>query len=135
MVSINGVTQAPADFVTKGNRIVFSHAPIMGASVELKTITHTGVNTSVYYGNGTQTTFNLRPGFKFEVVKDSNEPVPNGYTIVDVDNEIDEWIRDNCAISEWKWADQIGSPAIEFGMTRLIIKDSVLTFIATKWNR
>jgi hypothetical protein len=136
IVSVNGVTQAPADFITKGHKIVFKDPPDPGDNVQFTTVTGSGINTSSYYGTGTQTIFNLPafPRAKFEVIKDSDEPVPPGYTVVDVDNEIDFWIRHNCQPYEWKWADQIGDPAIQFGMTRLIIKDSVLTFIATKWS-
>lgn len=136
MVHINGITQSPVDFVTKGNRIVFKQAPYKGAHVECKAITRDGIHTNTYTGTGSQTTFNLPawPRFKFEVIANSHESVPEGYTIVDVDNEIDSWIRDNCLISDWKWADQLDrDPSIQFGMTRLIIKDSVLTYIATKW--
>lgn len=137
IVSVNGVTQSPADFVTKGSKIVFNHPPNPGDNVQFTTITGSGIpTTSGYYGTGTQTTFNLPafPRVKFEIIKDSNESVPPGYTVVDVDNEIDHWIRDNSAVGDWKWADQIGDPAIQFGMTRYVIRDSVLTYIATKWS-
>lgn len=138
MVFINGVTQAPADFVTKGHKIVFAHAPNAGAAVEFKTITNTGTNTASYTGTGTQTVFNLPawPREKFAVVTDTKETVPAGYTVVDVDTEIDLWIRDNCPVSDWKWADQLDGTTLVagFGMSRMIVKDSVLTYIATKWS-
>lgn len=137
IVSINGVTQAPADFVAKGNRVVFIHAPGNGDLVDFKCVTKNDVNTSSYLGTGTQTTFNLPswPRDKFEVVTDCETIAPNGYTVVDVHYEIESWIRENCPVSDWKWDDQLRDPRVagHFGMIRLIIKDSVLTFIATKW--
>ena len=134
IVAVNGVVQAPADFVAKGNRVVFTHAPGNGDLVDFKCITKNDVNTSSYLGTGTQTIFNLPswPRDRFELVTDFAAEVPNGYTVVDVDHEIESWIRDNCAISEWKWADQLDG-VLRFGMIRLIVKDTVLTFVATKW--
>lgn len=135
IVSVNGVTQSPADFVSKGTKIVFKDPPNTGDTVQFTTINGNETNHSSYYGTGTQTTFNLPafPRVKFEVINNSDKPVPLGYTVVDVDNEIDYWIRVNCQPYEWKWADQLSDTAIQFGMTRLIIKDTVLTYIATKW--
>lgn len=135
IVSVNGVTQSPADFGGNGHKIVFKHPPAAGDTVQFTTFDGNGTNTSSYYGTGIQTTFNLPafPRVKFEIVKDSNEQIL-GYTVVDVNNEIDYWIRVNCQPYEWKWADQLSDPAIQFGMTRMIIRDSLLTFIATKWS-
>ena len=138
LVSINGVVmQSPADFkVMNGHRVVFKNPPNNGDTVQFTTDTNGSLKTANYFGTGTRTAFNLPawPRVRFEVVTNSKESVPEGYTVVDVDNEIDNWIRDNCSTHEWKWADQLdGDPSTQFGMNRLIVKDTVLTYIATKW--
>ena len=139
IVAINGVTQAPADFVTKGHTIVFKAAPRHNSTVQLTTITANGQNQSAYVSNGIQTTFNLPayPKSNFEVVADSYKAAPDGYIVVDVNHEIEAWIVDSCPPSEWKWHDPIPGTNFNpgsFGMMRMIIRDSLLTFIATKWS-
>ena len=132
-VAVNGVyQQINHDFVTKGHSIVFKRPP--AGTVDLRSHAGDKTNMTSYTCTGTQTTFHL-PAFpfsKFAVVTDHSESVPEGYAVVDVNNEIDLWIRENCPVSDWKWADQLVDDA-EFGMVRLIIRESLLTFIATKW--
>lgn len=133
VVAVDGVTQSPNDFKLHRNTIVFNLPAPAGSFVEFTTVTGNGTNKSSHWGDGRRTSFPLPawPKVKFEVVVDSGESVPEGYSVVDVDNEIEDWIRDNCAIHEWKWADQYGG---RFNMTRLILKDSVVTYIATRWS-
>ena len=142
VVALNGVyQQINSDFVTKGHSIVFKQPPAGTLDITAITDPLTGSpsksNMSSYTCTGKQTTFHL-PAYsasKFAVVTDHTESVPTGYTVVDVDYEIESWIRDNCPISDWKWADQLSDPQVSgrFGIIRLIIKESLLTFIATKW--
>lgn len=136
VVALNGVyQQINDDFVTKGHKIVFKHTPSTGSTLDITSVTGNNHNRTTYTCTGTQTTFNLPayPKSKFEVIPHSDKDwVPKGYAVVDVDNEIDLWIRDNCPISDWKWADQLVDDS-QFGMTRLIVKESVVTYIATRW--
>ena len=133
-VAVNGVyQQINHDFVTKGHSIVFKRPPT--GSVDLRSHANNKINMTSYTCTGTQTTFHLPayPFSKFVVIPHAGKDwVPAGYVIVDVNNEIDLWIRENCPVSDWKWADQLVDDA-EFGMVRLIIRESLLTFIATKW--
>lgn len=136
-VSLNGVyQQLNDDFVTKGHTIVFKQAPT--GTLDLRTHSRNNHNMSSYPCNGTQTTFHLPafPTSKFSVVVDHTESVPKGYSVVDVHYEIESWIRDNCPPSDWKWSDQLTDPRVagRFGMIRMIVKDSVLTYIATRWS-
>ena len=136
-VAVNGVyQQINHDFVTKGHSIVFKRPP--AGTVDLRSHAGDKTNMSTYTCTGTQTTFHLPafPASKFAVVTNHSESVPKGYTVVDVNAEIDTWIRDNSPISDWKWADQLRDPRIpgHIGMIRLIIRESLLTFIATKWS-
>ena len=136
-VAVNGVyQQINHDFVTKGHSIVFKRPPT--GSVDLRSHANNKINMTSYTCTGTQTTFHLPayPASKFAVVTDHKESVPEGYVVVDVNAEIEDWIRDNSPISEWKWADQLEGTALlagGFGMVRLIIRESLLTYIATKW--
>lgn len=143
VVALNGVyQQINSDFVTKGHTIVFKHPP--SGTLDITAITDNlttspmSSNMSSYTCTGKQTTFHLPafPASKFAVVTDHSESVPAGYTVVDVNAEIENWIRNNSLISDWKWADQLSAPQVagRFGIIRLIIKDSLLTFIATKWS-
>ena len=139
IVAVNGVTQSPADFVNKNHRIVFNNAPPVNSTIQLTTITVNGQNQAAYVGSGTQTTFNLPsyPISKFEVVADSYKAAPEGYTVVDVNHEIEAWIVDSCPPADWKWHDPIPGTNFNpgnFGMMRMIVRDSLLTFIATKWS-
>ena len=139
IVSINGVTQSPADFVNKNHRIVFNNAPPVNSTIQLTTITANGQNQAAYISSGTQTTFNLPsyPIGKFEVVADSYKAAPEGYTVVDVNHEIEAWIVDSCPPADWKWHDPIPGTNFNpgnFGMMRMIVRDSILTYIATKWS-
>ena len=137
-VALNGVyQQINHDFVTKGHSIVFKRPPT--GTVDLRSYTNNQCNLTTYTCTGNQTTFHLPsyPMSKFAVVDGYQGSVPEGYTVVDVDTEIEFWIRMNCPVSDWKWADQIdGTSLIDggFGMIRLIIRDSVLTYIATRWS-
>ena len=137
IVALNGVyQQLDEDFVTKGHTIVFKQPP--AGVIDISAHTNNKRNMTSYTGRGIQTTFHL-PAFptgKFAVVADYTESVPEGYVVVDVNYEIESWIRDNCPPSDWKWDDQLSDPRVagRFGMIRLIIRDSVLTFIATKWS-
>ena len=135
-VAVNGVyQQINHDFVTKGHSIVFKRPPT--GSVDLRSHANNKINMTSYTCTGTQTTFHLPayPASKFAVVTDHSESVPTGYTVVDVNAEIETWIRNNNPASDWKWADQIADPRTpgHIGMLRLIIRESLLTFIATKW--
>ena len=140
IVSVDGVTQSPNDFKLRGNTIIFNFPPPSGGSwIEFTTITGAGTNKSSHWGDGVRTNFPLPswPKVKFEVIRDSKESVPAGYSVVDVNHEIESWIRDNCAIHEWKWADQLDGTSLlagGFGMVRLILKDSIVTYIATRWS-
>lgn len=135
-VALNGVyQQLNEDFVTKGHSIVFKRPPT--GTVDIGSHTNNKTNMTSYTCTGQQTTFHLPayPVGKFQTINDYTEAVPAGYTVVDVNFEIETWIRDNCSPSEWKWADQLNGTSIgTFGLTRLIVKDSVLTYIATKWS-
>lgn len=136
-VAVNGVyQQINHDFVTKGHSIVFKRPP--SGTVDLRSHANDKVNMTSYTCTGIQTTFHLPayPASKFAVVTDHSESVPTGYTVVEVNAEIETWIRNNCLISDWKWADQLEGTTLlagGFGMVRLIIRESLLTFIATKW--
>lgn len=137
-VARNGVyQQLNEDYVTKGHTVVFKRPPALNDVIELTATTNNSHNRNSYVGNGGQTTFHLPafPASKFEVIRDSKESIPTGYSVVDVNYEIEMWIRDNCAIHEWKWADQLEGTSLtgNFGMVRLILKDSVVTYIATRW--
>lgn len=143
IVALNGVyQQINKDFITKGQSIVFKHPPTgtldITAVTDNLTTAPMSSNMSSYPCTGKQTTFHLPafPASKFAVITDHEESVPKGYTVVDVNAEIETWIRNNCPISDWKWADQLADPRVagRFGIIRLIIKDSLLTFIATKWS-
>lgn len=137
-VAVNGVyQQINHDFVTKGHSIVFKRPPV--GSVDLRSHANDKINMTSYTCTGTQTTFHLPayPASRFVVITDHKESVPEGYVVVDVNAEIEDWIRDNSPISEWKWADQLEGTTLlagGFGMVRLIIRESLLTFIATKWS-
>lgn len=137
-VALNGVyQQLNDDFVTKGHSIVFKHPPT--GTVDIRSHTNNKTNMTTYTCTGKQTTFHLPafPACKFAVVADHSESVPAGYVVVDVHYEIESWIRDNCPISDWKWGDQIEGTTLiagRFGMIRMIIRDSLLTYIATKWS-
>lgn len=135
IVNVNGVTQGLTEFRIEGHDIVFSRAPAQGDNVKLTMERGAGVNSTSYVANGRQSRFHLPavPRGKFDVIENHTESVPDGYTVVDVDTEIDLWIRENCPPSDWKWADQLVDDA-EFGMTRLIVRDSVATFIGVKWS-
>ena len=137
-VAVNGVyQQINHDFVTKGHSIVFKRPPT--GSVDLRSHANDKINMTSYTCTGTQTTFHLPayPASKFVVVDDHCESVPTGYTVVDVHYEIESWIRDNCPTSDWKWANQLSDPQVagHFGMIKLIIRESLLTYIATKWAK
>lgn len=141
IVALNGVyQQINQDFVTKGHSIVFKQPP--AGTVDITAITDplTGSpsksNMSSYTCTGKQTTFHLPayPASKFAVVNDYQGSVPKGYAVIDVDTEIDLWIRENCPISDWKWADQLDE-AIPFNMSRLVVRESIITYIATRWTK
>ena len=134
IVAIDGVTQDPNDFKLVHSTIKFNLPAPAGSFVEFTTVTSGGMNKSSHWGDGRRTSFPLPawPKSKFEVITDSSESVPNGYSVVDVDNEIDLWVRENCAIHEWKWADQLNTSG--FRMSRLILKDPIVTYIATRWS-
>lgn len=136
-VALNGVyQQLNEDFVTKGHSIVFKRPPT--GTVDIRSHTNNKTNMTSYTCTGQQTTFHLPafPASKFAVVADYTESVPEGYVVVDVNYEIESWIRDNNPPSDWKWDDQLSDPRVagRFGMIRLIIRDSVLTYIATRWS-
>ena len=140
VVALNGVyQQINSDFVAKGHSIVFKNPPTGTLDITAITDNHTSSpmssNLSSYTCTGKQTTFHLPayPAGKFAVVSTYQGPIPKGYAVIDVDAEIDLWIRENCAVSDWKWADQLDE-AIGFNMSRLIVKESIVTFIATKWS-
>lgn len=137
IVAVNGVyQQINQDFVAKGHTIVFKQAPDPGDNVQLTTFSGGNHNTAGYYGTGKQTTFNLPafPRTKFEVVPHTGKDwVPTGFVVIDVDTEIDLWIRENCPASDWKWADQLDE-AIGFNMSRLVVRESIVTYIATRWS-
>ena len=137
IVTVNGVyQQINQDFVTKGNTIIFKTPPTTMSLIEFTTFTNSK-NHSVtqWNGDGIRTNFPfVQPRVKFAVVPHTGKDwVPEGHAVVDVDTEIDLWIRENCPASDWKWADQLDE-AIGFNMSRLIVKESLLTFIATKWS-
>lgn len=142
MVFRNGIAQQPyVDFSVKHNTVVFTSPPDTGDSVSFNITTSLNMNTIAYTGTGIQTIFNLpyvlEDNAKFKVISNSDDTVPKGYSVVDVDYEIEAWITDNNLPSEWKWADPVKDTKLiagEFGKIRMIVKDSLLTFIATKWS-
>jgi hypothetical protein len=138
VVTLNGVYQQIGhDFITKGHSIVFKQAPGTGCTVDITAISGNKQHRASYATTASQTTFHLPayPKAKFEVIPHTSKDwVPKGYVVVDVDNEIDLWIRDNCPISDWKWGDQLAEDHGTFGMTRLVVKESIVTYIATRWS-
>ena len=141
IVALNGVyQQINTDFVAKGNKVVFKRAPSTGGTLNITSLTNNKHNIASYTCTGTQTTFNLPafPRSKFEIIPHTDRyRIPKGYVVIDADHEIEAWIRDNCPASDWKWADPepgTGLIAGEWGMIRMIVRDTVLTFIATKWS-
>jgi hypothetical protein len=138
VVALNGVyQQINTDFITKGHSIVFKTPPT--GTLDISSITNNNHNRTSYPCTGIQTTFHLPafPNSKFEVIPHTSKDwVPEGYVVVDVNVEIETWIRDNNPPSDWKWADPLNGTTIlpgSFGMMRMIIKESILTYIATRW--
>ena len=136
-VALNGVyQQINSDFVTKGHMIIFKQPPTGTLIISAITDNLKNNNMTSYTCTGQQTTFHLPafPQTKFAVVPHTDKDwVPTGYAVIDVDTEIDLWIRENCPASDWKWADQLDE-AIGFNMSRLVVRESIVTYIATKWS-
>lgn len=66
---------------------------------------------------------------RYQIVSDSNTPVPNGYIKIDVRKEISDWIEQQ-PIYMWKH----GEPGVMVGFyNRYIISEELLSWLILRW--
>jgi hypothetical protein len=67
---------------------------------------------------------------KYQIVAESNTPVPSGYLKIDVRKEISDWIEQQ-PIHMWK----LGEPGVMLGFyNRYIITEELFTWITLRWS-